>query len=73
MQALYDDLRSFISDLDKGGEVLKIESALSPAFEIAAALRYLDRRTDQAILFGRVKGHTVPIIGNLFRATEALP
>ncbi len=72
MKAPYDDLKSFISDLDDGGEVLRIEAGLSPAFEIAAALRYLDRRTDRAILFNQVKGYTVPIIGNLFQSYKSI-
>ena len=67
MKPPYDDLRSFISDLDEAGEVIKIDAELSPSFEIAAALRYLDRRKDKAILFNRVKGYTIPLIGNLFQ------
>ena len=72
MKTPYDDLRSFISDLDKAGEIVKIETELSPAFEIAAALRYLDRRNDKAILFNQVKGYTVPIIGNLFQSYRSI-
>ena len=53
MKTPYDDLRSFILDLDAAGEIIKIEEELSPTFEIAAALRYLDRRNDKAILFNR--------------------
>lgn len=63
----YDDLRTFISDLDEAGEVIKIDAELSPTFEIAAGLRHLDRRNDKAILFRRVKGYSIPVIGNLFQ------
>jgi 2,5-furandicarboxylate decarboxylase 1 len=72
MKAPHDDLRSFISDLDETGEIVKIETELSPAFEIAAALRYLDRRNDKALLFNRVKGYAVPIIGNLFQSYRSI-
>ena len=72
METPYDDLRSFISGLDEAGEIIKIEAELSPTFEIAAALRYLDRRNDKAILFSRVKGHTIPLIGNLFQSYRSI-
>jgi 2,5-furandicarboxylate decarboxylase 1 len=68
MKAPYDDLRSFISDLGEAGEIIKIEAELSPAFEIAAAMRYLDRRNDKVLFFNRVKGYTIPIVGNLFQS-----
>jgi UbiD family decarboxylase len=63
----YDDLRSFVSDLDAAGEIVKVDIELAPEFEIPAALRYLDRRDDRTILFSRVKGYTLPVIGNLFQ------
>jgi len=72
MKAPHDELRSFISDLDEAGEIVKIEAELSPAFEIAAALRYFDRRNDKAILFNQVKGYTVPIVGNLFQSYRSI-
>jgi 2,5-furandicarboxylate decarboxylase 1 len=72
MKRPYDDLRSFISGLDDAGEIIKIEEELSPTFEIAAALRYLDRRNDKVILFSRVKGYTIPIVGNLFQSYRGI-
>ena len=72
METPCDDLRSFISDLDEAGELIKVEAELSPSFEIAAALRYLDRRTDKAILFSRVKGYTISIVGNLFQSYRSI-
>jgi len=72
MKPPYDDLRSFISDLDEAGEMIKIDAELSPSFEIAAALRYLDRRNDKTVLFSRVKGYTLPIVGNLFQSYRSI-
>ncbi len=72
MKQPYDHLRSFILDLDEAGEMIKIDAELSPSFEIAAALRYLDRRNDKAILFSRVKGYTIPIVGNLFQSYRSI-
>jgi 2,5-furandicarboxylate decarboxylase 1 len=72
MKTAYDDLRSFISGLDEAGEIIKIEEELSPTFEIAAAMRYIDRRNDKAILFNRVKGYPIPIVGNLFQSYRSI-
>ncbi len=67
MMPPYDDLRSFVADLEAAGEVRRVDAELAPAFEIAAALRYLDRREERAILFPKVQGYGVPVIGNLFQ------
>ena len=72
MKLPYDDLRSFILDLDEAGQVIKIDAELSPSFEIAAALRYLDKRNDKTIFFSRVKGYTLPIVGNLFQSYRSI-
>jgi len=72
MKLPYDDLRSFILDLDEAGQVIKIDAELSPSFEIAAALRYLDGRSDKTIFFSRVKGYTLPIVGNLFQSYRSI-
>lgn len=47
------DLRSLLDELDSRGELLHIEEELSPRFEIAAVMRYLDGRS---LLFERVEG-----------------
>ncbi|MFB3883788.1 MAG: UbiD family decarboxylase [Thermodesulfobacteriota bacterium] len=72
MKPPYDDLRSFVSALDDAGEVVQIDAELSPSFEVAAALQYLDRRNDKAILFNRINGYPIPIVGNLFQSYRAI-
>ncbi|MBI4330092.1 MAG: UbiD family decarboxylase [Chloroflexi bacterium] len=72
MPAPYNDLRSFVKALARRREILKIDVELSPVFEIAAALRHLDRRNDKVVLFNKVKGHTVPVVGNLFENYRSL-
>jgi 2,5-furandicarboxylate decarboxylase 1 len=67
-----DALSSLISGLEEAGEIIKIQEELSPAFEIGAALRYLDRHNDKAILFNRVRGYTIPIVGNLFQSYRGI-
>ncbi len=43
------------------GELVEVEEELSPEFEIPAVLQELDR----PVLFDNVKGHDVPVVGNL--------
>ncbi len=72
MTAPYKDLASFIRALDRRRDVLKVVEELSPRFEIAAALRYLDRRTEKAVLFKKVGGFDVAVAGNLFESYRSL-
>lgn len=72
MTAPYDDLGTFIKALGKKGEILKIDEELSPAFEISAALRYLDSRSAKPVLFKNIKGFKTPAIGNLFQSYESI-
>lgn len=59
----YPDLRSFLTDL--GGDLLRVEQALDPAFEIAALLRESQFR-GQAVLCENIKGYPgARVSGNL--------
>ena len=68
MKAPYEDLRTFVQELERQGNVYKVSAALSPQFEIAAALRHLDKHLDQPVLFESIKGYRIPIVGNLFQS-----
>lgn len=57
------NLRSFVEELDKRGELLHINEELSPRFEIAAALRTLD--SGPTVLFDKVKGFNHKIIAGI--------
>ncbi len=72
MPAPYNDLRTFVRALQRQKELIKVDAELSPAFEVAAALRYLDRRNDKAVLFEKIKGYDIPIVGNLFENFSAV-
>ncbi len=72
MKAPYDDLRTFVEELDRKGQIYKVAAELSPRFEIAAALRHLDRHIDQPVLFSSVKGYNIPVIGNLFQSFSSI-
>lgn len=57
------DLRSTVKNFETSGDLIHIEDEIDPRFEIAAALLY--RPKGAALYFDRVKGYTLPVIGNL--------
>ena len=59
------DLGKFIALLDKAGDLVRIVRPVSPKYEIAAILDRVDKAGGQAVLFERVRGYRVPVIGNL--------
>lgn len=69
---MFRDLEGFIERLEVTGELLRVQEELSPTYEIAAAMSYLDRRTGKAVLFEKVKGTTVPVVGLLLGTRRRL-
>jgi 4-hydroxy-3-polyprenylbenzoate decarboxylase len=66
----YRDLREFIAALEKDGALRRIDAEVDPRLEMTA---FCDRALKQggpAFLFTRPKGHTVPVLGNLFGTPE---
>ena len=57
------DLRSFLSELDQSKELLRIGEPLSKKYEIPSILQNFD--ADLAVLFEKVEGHNVPIVGGI--------
>ncbi|MDP2643340.1 MAG: UbiD family decarboxylase [Desulfobacterales bacterium] len=72
MFAPFDDLRTFVRGLESKGALFKVTEALSPKFEIAAALRYLNKHTDHPVLFDKIVGYDIPVIGNLFQSYASI-
>jgi 4-hydroxy-3-polyprenylbenzoate decarboxylase len=62
----YRDLRDFMSRLEADGLLRRIGLAVSPQFEITEICDRTLRAGGPALLFERPKGHTVPILANLF-------
>ncbi len=56
------NLRTFISELEKRNELIKIKKEVSTKYEMANILASLDTRP---ILFENVKGHNMKVAGNL--------
>ena len=71
----FSDLRDFLSQLrELPGEVLVIQDALSPAYEISAVLKELaPRERAPAVIFENVKGHPgVAVVGNVLGTRRRL-
>ncbi|MCC8999546.1 MAG: 4-hydroxy-3-polyprenylbenzoate decarboxylase [Candidatus Contendobacter sp.] len=62
----YKDLRDFISQLERMGELRRIQVAVDPCLEMTEICDRVLRAGGPAILFENPKGHTIPVLTNLF-------
>ena len=62
----YADLREFISQLEERGELKRIAAEVSPRLEMTEICDRTLRAGGPALLFERPKGHSIPVLGNLF-------
>ncbi len=62
----YRDLRDFIAQLEKIGELKRISTDVSPYLEITALSDKVLRAQGPALLFEKVKGSRIPALTNLF-------
>jgi 2,5-furandicarboxylate decarboxylase 1 len=68
----FSGLRDFIENLRKNGELLTLSTPLSPKYEISTILSGLGKKEAPAFLFEKVKGHQLPVIGNLLGTRKRL-
>jgi 4-hydroxy-3-polyprenylbenzoate decarboxylase len=62
----YQDLRDFIAQLEKLGELRRISAPVSPYLEMTEICDRVLRAQGPAILFEQPAGHTMPVLANLF-------
>ena len=62
----YQDLRDFITQLEKQGELKRIQHSLDPKLEITEVCDRCLRQEGPALLFENPKGSQIPLLGNLF-------
>jgi 4-hydroxy-3-polyprenylbenzoate decarboxylase len=62
----YADLRDFIGQLERIGELKRVGAEVSPRLEITEVCDRVLRAGGPAILFERPSGHSIPVLGNLF-------
>jgi 4-hydroxy-3-polyprenylbenzoate decarboxylase len=62
----YSDLRDFIGQLERLGELKRVPAEISPRLEMTEICDRVLRQGGPAILFERPLGHSIPVLGNLF-------
>ena len=62
----YGDLREFIARLESLGELKRVRAEIAPRLEMTEVCDRVLRAGGPALLFERPKGHTMPVLGNLF-------
>jgi 4-hydroxy-3-polyprenylbenzoate decarboxylase len=66
----YRDLRDFIEALEAKGELKRVSAEVDPYLEITEICDRTLRAGGPALLFENVKGHDMPLLGNLFGTPE---
>lgn len=62
----YQDLRDFIAQLEAQGELKRITQEIDPYLEITEIADRTLKAGGPALLFENVKGHSMPVLANLF-------
>lgn len=65
----YQDLREFITELEKRGELKRISTEVDAYLEITEICRRTLDKQGPALLFENVKGSSIPVLANLFGTT----
>ncbi|PHS72939.1 MAG: 4-hydroxy-3-polyprenylbenzoate decarboxylase [Cycloclasticus sp.] len=66
----YKDLRDFISKLEELGELKRISEEVDPYLEMTEICDRVLKSKGPALLFENPKGHSVPVLANLFGTPE---
>jgi 4-hydroxy-3-polyprenylbenzoate decarboxylase len=62
----YTDLRDFMAQLESRGLLARVSAEVDPRLEMTEVCDRVLRAGGPAVLFTRPKGHTIPVLGNLF-------
>ena len=62
----YKDLRDFIAQLEAMGELKRIRAEVDPVLEMTEICDRILKAQGPAVLFEHPKGHTMPVLANLF-------
>jgi 4-hydroxy-3-polyprenylbenzoate decarboxylase len=66
----YADLRDFVVQLERRGELKRIAVEVDPRLEMTEICDRVLKSGGPAILFEKPKGHSIPVLGNLFGTTQ---
>ncbi len=67
---IYKSLQQCVNDLEKHGQLIRIEKELDPNLEIAELQRQVFERQGPALYFEKVKNSPFPAVSNLFGTIE---
>jgi len=62
----YKDLRDFLAQLEKQGELKRVAVEVDPNLEMTEICDRLLKAGGPAVLFEKPRGHAIPVLGNLF-------
>ena len=62
----YRDLRDFIGQLERLGELKRVAVEVDPRLEMTEVCDRVLKAGGPAVLFEKPKGHSIPVLGNLF-------
>ncbi len=62
----YRDLRDFIAQLEARGDLARVRAEVDPRLEMTEICDRVLRAAGPAIVFEHPKGHSIPVLGNLF-------
>jgi len=68
----FSDLREFLNFLEQKGQLLRMKSEINTRLEITEVLNRLLAREGPAVIFEEVKGHSIPVVANLFGTVERI-
>lgn len=66
------DLRCYLADLEKAGQLVRVTKAVEPRYEIAGVMVKAAQQGKPALLFEDVKGHSIPVAANLCASRQRL-
>ena len=66
----YQDLRDFIAQLERSGDLVRIKHPVDPVLEITEICDRTLQAGGPALLFENPKGFEMPVLGNLFGTAE---
>jgi 4-hydroxy-3-polyprenylbenzoate decarboxylase len=62
----YKDLRDFLAQLERQGELKRVAVEVDPHLEMTEICDRLLKAGGPAVLFEKPRGHVIPVLGNLF-------
>ena len=69
---MYPSILTCIEDLERSGQLIRIQQEVDPYLEMAAIHRQVHRKNGPAVFFEKIKGSNFPGVSNLFGNMERM-